>query len=245
WPSLRVEATAWTSRSRRMRYSSPRISTSYPASGAKRTRSPSSTLRTVGPTAMTSAQTSRRFTFAVAGIRIPAPDLRSPTWSDGRTRMRSAVMRIDCLTSEASMPTGPMAARLVLWSSGPPRWGGAARPGFVARKGVRLHSPGPPPRFMALTQERRVRGPAPLVRATGAPTTTPFGDRRLRRAHEAARDRAAARDHGPGDDPRRRRPAQPRPHRSGPRRRRAGRGRGQHRELLDRARPRPAHEADA
>ena len=45
----RADATAWTSRSRRMRYSSPRISTSNPASGAKSTRSPSSTLRTVGP----------------------------------------------------------------------------------------------------------------------------------------------------------------------------------------------------
>src|SRR4051812_12350789 len=87
----------WTSRSRRIRYSSAWISTSNPAWGANRTWSPASTLRTVGPTWTTSAQTRRLLTSAVAGIRIPARDLRSPSSSDGCTSRRSAAMRIECL----------------------------------------------------------------------------------------------------------------------------------------------------
>src|SRR5918995_4148836 len=77
------------------------MSTSKPASGANSTRSPSSTLRTVGPTATTLAQSSRRFSAAVAGMTIPARLLRSPISFVGSARMRSAVIRIDCLTSSA------------------------------------------------------------------------------------------------------------------------------------------------
>ncbi len=42
---------------------------------------------------------SRRSTLAVAGMRIPARDLRSPVSGDGASRSRSAVMRMECLTS--------------------------------------------------------------------------------------------------------------------------------------------------
>ena len=46
---------ACTSRSRKIRYSSPRISTSKPVSGENSTRSETSMVRTVGPAATTSA----------------------------------------------------------------------------------------------------------------------------------------------------------------------------------------------
>src|SRR5207237_533649 len=42
----------------------------------------------------------RRSTLAVAGIRIPLRDFRSPASFDGWTSSRSAVMRMDCLTSD-------------------------------------------------------------------------------------------------------------------------------------------------
>ena len=58
-----------------------------------------SMVRTVGPAATTSAHTRRRSTLAVAGMRIPARDLRSPASGDGARSSRSAVMRIECLTS--------------------------------------------------------------------------------------------------------------------------------------------------
>src|SRR4051794_15809092 len=97
------------SRSRRIRYSSPRISTSKPASGANSTRSPSSRLRTVGPTATTSAHMSRRLRVAVAGVRIPPRLFRAPVSSLGSTSRRSAVMRIDCLESSVrSVARGAM-----------------------------------------------------------------------------------------------------------------------------------------
>src|SRR4051812_18533673 len=48
---------------------------------------------------MTSAHTSRRSTFAVAGIRIPDRDLRSPASLPGEHSSRSAVIRIACLLS--------------------------------------------------------------------------------------------------------------------------------------------------
>ena len=57
-------------------------------------------------------------------------------------------------------------------------------------------------------------------------------------ADEAAGHRAAARHDGPGDDPRRRRPPVALADRRGARRRGHGRGRRQHDQLLDRARPR-------
>ena len=55
-----------------------------------------------GPTAATSAHTSRRETSAVAGMRMPARDLRSPASFDGTTSSRSATIRIDCLSSPPS-----------------------------------------------------------------------------------------------------------------------------------------------
>ena len=63
-----------------------------------RGRRPRSCARS-GPAATTSAHTSRRSTLAVAGMRMPARDLRSPASVDGARSSRSAVMRIECLTS--------------------------------------------------------------------------------------------------------------------------------------------------
>src|ERR1019366_2476385 len=68
-PSMRSEATACTSRSRRIRNSSPLTSTSKHSSGLNRTVSPGRTVRTCGPTAATSAHESRLATWAVAGMR--------------------------------------------------------------------------------------------------------------------------------------------------------------------------------
>src|SRR5664280_1732953 len=82
------------SRSRRITYSSPWTSTSKRSSGLNRTVSPTLTDRTWGPTATATAQVSRRATFAVAGIRIPARERRSPsawpTWTS--TRSASTLM---------------------------------------------------------------------------------------------------------------------------------------------------------
>ena len=91
---IRVAATAWMSRSRRITYSSPWTSTSNRSSGLNSTLSPTLTERTWGPTATASAQVRRRDTWAVAGIRMPARDRRSPsawpTWT--RTRSASTLM---------------------------------------------------------------------------------------------------------------------------------------------------------
>src|SRR5664279_962824 len=87
---MRVAATAWMSRSRRMMYSSPWTSTSNWSSGLNRTLSPAFTDRTWGPTATVSAQASRRDTWAVAGIRIPARERRSPSDGPTWTNTRSA-----------------------------------------------------------------------------------------------------------------------------------------------------------
>src|SRR5262249_28307592 len=92
------EDTAWTSRSRSSRNSSPEISTSRPTWGRNSTRSPRRTLRTSGPTRVTSPHTSRfGAVAAVAGISRPLRERRSPSsgWittsrSPG-SRMSSAV----------------------------------------------------------------------------------------------------------------------------------------------------------
>ena len=184
--SRRADATACTSRSRRIRYSSPRISTSKPASGAKRTRSPSSTLRTVGPTAMTSAQSRRRSMFAVAGITIPARDLRSPASADGLVRSRSAVMRIESL-GVVRVGVVHAVARLPPAAS----W---ARQGLGLRcqRAIPTGAPCPtssPSRPVSVAEP----WPKQACRAAG---TLPGAD-------EAAGRRAAAHHHRPGDDPRR------------------------------------------
>src|SRR5580658_6541785 len=100
-PLMRSDATAWMSRSRRITYSSPWTSTSKRSSGLKSTLSPGLMERTWGPTATVSAHTSRRDTWAVAGMRIPARERRSPslwvTWTSTRSNRTS----MGCLSCEA------------------------------------------------------------------------------------------------------------------------------------------------
>ena len=76
----------------------------------------------------TAAQ-SRRLWAAVAGMTIPARLLRSPSSFVGSARMRSAVMRIDCLTSSDS-PSGAIGLR----GYRPPAW-------FLSSGRPRLDSP--------------------------------------------------------------------------------------------------------
>ncbi|EKX68548.1 antioxidant, AhpC/TSA family, partial [Streptomyces ipomoeae 91-03] len=97
-PSKRSAATACRSRSRMSTYATPRTSTSARSSGSKRTRSPVSTVRTFWPTATTSAQARRRPTAAVAGIRMPPPERRSPSAVSCRTSTRSCSIRMGNLS---------------------------------------------------------------------------------------------------------------------------------------------------
>jgi len=97
--SLRVDAMAWMSRSRRITYSSPCTSTSKRSSGLNRTVSPTLTVRTCGPTATASAQVSRRLIWAVAGIRMPARERRSPSVGEICTMTRSKSTVMGCLSS--------------------------------------------------------------------------------------------------------------------------------------------------
>ncbi|CAM5434863.1 hypothetical protein SFUMM280S_06484 [Streptomyces fumanus] len=60
---------------------------------------PGSTVRTFCPTATTSAQASRRPTAAVAGIRMPPPERRSPSLVSCRTSTRSCSIRMGSLSS--------------------------------------------------------------------------------------------------------------------------------------------------
>ena len=172
------------------------------ASGANSTRSPSSTLRTVGPTATTSAHTSRRFTLAVAGIRIPARDLRSPISSDGLDQDPVGGHADRVLDVVAASPAGPMtavevtcrppAARLRLHLlRGRPGYLGYIRPAAPRRpcSGARCPTSSPRPARIADASRRTARIGA------GGPGVLP--------AHQAAGHRAAARDDGAGDDPRR------------------------------------------
>src|SRR3954469_15676191 len=111
---MRSEATAWMSRSRRIRYSSPRTSTSQRSSGLNSTLSPGSTFRTCGPTATTSAQTRRFDSWAVAGIRIPPRDLRSPSAPGICTSNRSDCILMGCLESSAGTNSKVASAAVAL-----------------------------------------------------------------------------------------------------------------------------------
>ncbi len=97
--SLRGEAMAWMSRSRRITYGSPCTSTSKRSSGLNRTVSPTLTVRTCGPTATASAHVRRRLIWAVAGIRMPALERRSPSLCEICTITRSKSTEIGCLSS--------------------------------------------------------------------------------------------------------------------------------------------------
>ena len=66
--------------------------------------------RTCGPVATTSAQVRRRGTSAVAGIRMPALDLRSPSDRGTCTSTRSVSIWTACLGEPGSL--GAMAGKL-------------------------------------------------------------------------------------------------------------------------------------
>ena len=59
-------------------------------------------MRTCGPTATASAQVRRRLIWAVAGIRMPARERRSPSVGEICTITRSKSTEIGCLSSLAS-----------------------------------------------------------------------------------------------------------------------------------------------
>src|SRR5665213_1486006 len=124
-PSNRVAATAWTSRSRRITYSSPCTSTSNRSSGLNRTLSPTLTERTCGPTATVFAHARRRDTWAVAGIRMPARDRRSPSDWPTWTRTRSAHTLIANGEPSLSAPVAGAAEVVVATSAGYRSPGGA------------------------------------------------------------------------------------------------------------------------
>ena len=84
---------------RRITYSSPWTSTSKRSSGLKSTVSPIFTVRTCGPTATASAQVRRRLIWAVAGMRMPARDLRSPSVGEICTMTRSKSTEMGCLSA--------------------------------------------------------------------------------------------------------------------------------------------------
>src|SRR4051812_24338687 len=86
---MRSAATACTSRSRRMIRSSPCTSTSCWSSGEKSTWSPTLICRQFGPTPRASPHTSRLATCAVAGIRMPPLERRSPSSLRSATSRRS------------------------------------------------------------------------------------------------------------------------------------------------------------
>src|SRR5689334_22437415 len=84
-------------------YSSPWISTSPLSSGSKRTRSPTSIDRACGPTAITSAQARRLPPIAaVAGMRMPPLERRSPASSSSSTRIRSCSILIGRLSPDCA-----------------------------------------------------------------------------------------------------------------------------------------------
>src|SRR3954447_26939820 len=91
--------------------SSPCTSTSLWSSEEKSTWSPTFTWRTLGPTPRASPQTSRLATCAVAGMRMPPVDRRSPSSLRSATRMRSCSILIGSFPSESgtafTVPTGP------------------------------------------------------------------------------------------------------------------------------------------
>src|SRR3954470_9126021 len=108
---MRSAATACTSRSRRMIRSSPCTSTSCWSSGENSTWSPTFTWRTLEPIPRASPHTSRLATCAVAGIRMPPVERRSPSSLRSATRMRSCSILIGSFPAESgtafTVPTGP------------------------------------------------------------------------------------------------------------------------------------------
>jgi len=76
------------------------------SSGSKSTESPTSTLRTLGPTATTLAQLSRRPTCAVAGMTMPPLERRSPSSPPSRTSTRSCRSFIGTDPSSAGRVSG-------------------------------------------------------------------------------------------------------------------------------------------
>src|SRR3954447_1622439 len=102
--SIRSAETACTSRSRRMIRSSPCTSTSLWSSEEKSTWSPTFTWRTLGPTPRASPQTSRLATCAVAGMRMPPVDRRSPSSLRSATRTRSCSIMIGSFPGVSGTP---------------------------------------------------------------------------------------------------------------------------------------------
>src|SRR5215217_1442320 len=74
--------------------SSPCTSTSCWSSGENSTWSPTLTCRTLAPTARASPHTSRLATWAVAGMRMPPVERRSPSSLRRATRIRSCSILI-------------------------------------------------------------------------------------------------------------------------------------------------------
>src|SRR5699024_3574209 len=108
-PALETSAgseIAWTSRSRRSTYTCPSSSTSASSAGSQRTVSPRPACLTCGPAATTLPQTRRRPMLAVAGMTMPAEDLRSPDSGPGSSRIRSWSIRIGRAESATLVPTG-------------------------------------------------------------------------------------------------------------------------------------------
>src|SRR4051794_675535 len=101
---MRSAATACTSRSRRMIRSSPCTSTSCWSSGEKSTWSPTLTWRTPEPTPRASPHTSRLATCAVAGMRMPPVERRSPSSLRSATRMRSCSILIGSFPALSDTP---------------------------------------------------------------------------------------------------------------------------------------------
>ena len=155
----------------------------------------------------TSAQTRRRLTSAVAGIRIPARDFRSPSSSDGCTSRRSAAMRIDCLVVVVrTRPTDRSGVGHARQATADVRLAGC----FDGRRTALLPSPrgGTPRRSGAPDGEA---GADRTRRSGGELRRTTDHELRSHRsgvlpADQAAGHRAAARHHRAGDGPRRRRP---------------------------------------
>src|ERR1035437_1320820 len=125
------------SRSRRMTYSSPCTSTSNRSSGLNNTLSPTLMVRTWGPTATTSAHANRRDTWAVAGIKIPDRDRRSPSACPTCTNTRSASTEMGCFG-----PSPAPSRRM----SGVARVTVATTPGYQRRPGCPSRPPRQPSR---------------------------------------------------------------------------------------------------
>src|SRR4051812_29242534 len=105
------------SRSRITTYISPLTSTSARSSGSKSTRSSTCTARTSDPTPTTRHQASRLPPIsAVAGIRIPPVDLRSPGSRSSATSTRSWSIRIGVFSPAADVAAAAAELRLLTWS---------------------------------------------------------------------------------------------------------------------------------